>query len=52
MPTIQHLLPAKPDDILELDEMWTFVQKRDNKQWLWLALCRRTKQIVGYYIGD
>ncbi|ECY4202785.1 IS1 family transposase, partial [Salmonella enterica subsp. enterica serovar Typhimurium] len=24
----------------------------DNKQWLWLALCRRTKQIVGYYIGD
>ena len=32
--------------------MWTFAQKRDNKQWLWLALCRRTKQIVGYYIGD
>jgi insertion element IS1 protein InsB len=32
--------------------MWIFVQKQDNKQWLWLALCRRTRQIVGYYIGD
>ena len=51
-PIISHLLPAKPDDILELDEMWTFVQKRENKQWLWLALYRRTKQIVGYYLGD
>lgn len=32
--------------------MWTYVQKRDNKQWLWLALCRRTRQIVGYFIGS
>ena len=22
------------------------------KQWLWAALCKRTRQIVGYVIGD
>lgn len=45
------LLPAHPNDTIELDEMWTFVKQRINKQWLWLALCRRTRQIIGYYIG-
>jgi IS1 family transposase len=48
---VDTLEPAKPDDILELDELWSFVLNKDNKQWLWLALCRRSKQIVGYFIG-
>ncbi len=37
---------------LELDEMWSFVLKRANKRWIWLALCRATRQIVAYVIGD
>ena len=40
------------DDILELDEMWSFVYEKKNKQWLWIALCRRTRQIVAFVIGD
>jgi len=36
---------------LELDEIWTFVLVRKNKRWLWLALCRRTRQIVAFAIG-
>jgi hypothetical protein len=28
------LLPAEPDDILEYDEMWSFVAFRKNKRWL------------------
>ena len=48
----ETLEPAKEDDILELDEMWSFVQKRKNQQWLWMVLCRRTRQVVAYYIGD
>ena len=36
---------------LELDEMWTWVLQRRNKKWLWLALCRRTRQIVAYALG-
>lgn len=38
--------------MLELDEVWSFVQKKANKRWLWLALCRRTRQIVAFVIGD
>ncbi len=38
--------------MLELDEMWSFVLKRANKRWVWLALCRATRQVVAYVIGD
>ena len=38
--------------MLELDEVWSFVLRRSNKRWLWLALCRRTRQIVAFVIGD
>jgi IS1 family transposase len=37
---------------LEADEMWTFVGKKANKQWIWLALERETRQIVGYWVGS
>jgi IS1 family transposase len=46
------LQEAQPDDILELDELWSFVYEKSNQQWLWSALCRRTRQIVAYVIGD
>jgi insertion element IS1 protein InsB len=37
---------------LELDELWSFVLKRANKRWIWIALCRATRQVVAYVIGD
>ena len=46
------LVAAKPDDVLELDELWSFVLKKSNKRWVWIALCRRTRQIVAYLIGN
>ena len=46
------LLKAKVGDVLELDEVWSFVRRRDNKRWLWTALCRRTRQIVAWVSGD
>jgi IS1 family transposase len=46
------LQPAQPDDVLELDEAWSFVSKKAQKRWLWTALCRRTRQIVAFVIGD
>ena len=44
--------PAQSDDVLELDELWSFVGQRRQKRWLWVALCRRTRQIVAFVIGD
>jgi IS1 family transposase len=46
------LLPAEADDILEYDEAWSFVLKKLNKRWLWTVLCRRTRQILAFFIGD
>ena len=44
---------ARPaDDLLEFDEAWSFVRKRVNKRWLWTVMCRRTRQIVAFVIGD
>ena len=44
--------PADPDDVLELDELWSFVFKKDQKRWLWIALSRKTRRIVAFVIGD
>lgn len=43
---------AKETDVLEVDEIWSFVGKKTNKRWLWAALCRRTRQIIAFAIGD
>ena len=45
-------MPAQPGDVLELDELWSFVYRRADKRWVWLALCRRTRQIVAFAVGD
>src|SRR5215217_8355290 len=57
LPELQETLiapdPAGPSQsILELDELWSFVLKRANKRWIWIALCRATRQVVAYVIGD
>src|SRR5919205_459656 len=36
----------------EADEMWSFVQKKANKQWLWLAMDAATRQIIAFHVGD
>ena len=46
------LLPAQHDDVLELDELWSFVLSKRQERWLWLALCRRTRQVVACWVGD
>ena len=37
---------------IECDELWSFVGKKENKQWVWLAIDRDSKEIVGVYVGD
>jgi IS1 family transposase/transposase-like protein len=48
----ETLLPATPIDVLELDEIWSFVQQKEQTRWVWTAMCRRTRQIVAFVIGD
>lgn len=37
---------------VQIDELWSFVDNKGNKQWVWAALDVKTREIVGLYIGD
>jgi IS1 family transposase len=50
--TLIYRYVSPPDPVLELDELWSFVLKRANKRWIWIALCRTTRQVVAYFVGD
>jgi hypothetical protein len=57
LPPLSETL-VKPDandpesTTMELDELWSFVLKKANKVWIWIALCRKTRQVVAYAVGD
>ena len=50
--------PDRPHEVImrlvegEADEMCSFVQQKANKQWLWLAMDRTTRQIIAFHVGD
>lgn len=46
------LLPSESGGVLKLAELWSFVQAKVNPLWWWVALCRRTRQIIAYTASD
>jgi insertion element IS1 protein InsB len=36
----------------EADEMWSFVQKKANKQWVWIAMDVNTRKVIAFHVGD
>jgi transposase-like protein len=38
--------------VIELDEMWHFLQRKDNKVWIWKAYDRATGRLVDWECGD
>jgi IS1 family transposase/transposase-like protein len=36
---------------IEADEMWSFVGKKSNKQWIWIAIDAKTRQVVAFHVG-
>jgi insertion element IS1 protein InsB len=51
-------LSGEPTDVVirqleaEADEMWSFVKKKANKQWIWIAMDAKTRQIIAFHVGD
>jgi insertion element IS1 protein InsB len=52
-------LPPRRDPLLlvhplqvEADELCSFVGKKANKQWLWLALDTQSRQVLAFHVGD
>ena len=54
--SIERTVKVKPKKKVRLnvecDELWSFVDCKENKQWVWLAMDRETREIIGVYIGD
>jgi insertion element IS1 protein InsB len=52
LPIAETLTPLKERPISEMDEMRSYVGKKENPVWTWLALERQTRRIVGIAFGD
>jgi insertion element IS1 protein InsB len=47
---VERLLPYQLQ--AEADEMCSFVEKKADKQWLWLVLDSTTRQVIAFHVGD
>jgi insertion element IS1 protein InsB len=36
----------------ELDELWSFVGNKENRQWVGIAMDATTRQVIAFYVGD
>jgi IS1 family transposase len=36
----------------ELDELWSFVGKKANRQWVWIAMDASTRQVIAFHVAD
>ena len=36
----------------ELDEIWSFVGQKENRQGVWIALDATTRQVIAFHVGD
>jgi insertion element IS1 protein InsB len=51
-------LPNSPTDVMllqleaEADELWSFVQRKANRQWIWIAMDATTRQVTAFHVGD
>src|ERR671919_524486 len=59
LPDHLHVQPVRgTQDVMiqrlevEADEMASFVQKKANKQWIWIAMDARTRQVIAFHVGD
>jgi insertion element IS1 protein InsB len=37
---------------VEADELWSFVQKKTNPHWVWIAMDKHTRQVIAFHVGD
>ena len=55
LPSLEETLQpveCKKIPVLEVDELWSFVFRRKDKVWVWIAMNRETQEIVASACGD
>lgn len=46
------ILPAAPESVVEVDELFSFVLLKIRQIRIWIAQCRHSRQILSFFIGD
>jgi len=46
------ITPSAERPVLEMDEIWSYVDSKGNQVWVWIALERQTRKVVGLAFGD
>lgn len=36
---------------VEVDEFWSFVGKKANRQWVWIAMEASMRQVIAFHVG-
>jgi insertion element IS1 protein InsB len=36
----------------EMDELWSFVGRKADRHWVWIAMDAETRQIIAFHVGD
>ena len=54
LPDLFHnsIPPARLGEIVELDEVWSFIYSKIHTKYIWIGISRLTKLVFAYYIGD
>jgi IS1 family transposase len=53
VPQAAEVLPKTTARLtVQMDELWSFVDEKGNKQWVWLAMDVATREIIGCHVGD
>jgi insertion element IS1 protein InsB len=51
-------VPRQPTDVVmrrleaRADELWSVVQQKANRPWIWIAMDAQTRQVIAFHIGD
>lgn len=48
---VEEKLPKRILEV-EIDEMWSFIEKKENQSWLWYAFDARRKKVLAWVTGD
>jgi insertion element IS1 protein InsB len=53
VPRTAEVMPKPKGKLMvQMDELWSFVDNKGNKQWVWLAIDAKTREIIGCQIGE
>ena len=42
----------QPEEVIEIDEVWSFVRRKGQKAWVWIALGFQSRQVLAMVVGD